>query len=161
MLLVVVLLGIAAVGADRWRHSDEVRSVTAAVVAAEDAVELSRLHVAGVVEYQSVLLFRDGVRPAIRTSLLLGLAREAARNLPRLMEMRASVAEIRLLPWHSELRAAVRSYLSRLDAWIAHLTRTADNAEALFRPAPAVAETRSRAAAALEKVSPTAAAPLR
>ena len=152
---VLVLLAISGFALDRWRAASETDRLVAAALQTESTIEYTRERLAALVEYQSFLLFREGVRPALRRSLLLVLAREAERSLPGLAEHRRLLERIDLLPWHADLRAARRDSLRRLDTWVQFLTRASRDAEELFRPPDEIERTKEVADESLRAVAAT------
>jgi uncharacterized membrane protein YhaH (DUF805 family) len=77
-----------------------------------------------------------------RDTVLFTIQNEANALLPRLIDARAAIREIRVLPWHSDINQFREKYLSHLDAWIASNEYAVEQPENwLFDPSQDVATT--------------------
>ena len=125
ILLTVCLIGAAAWWGDRaWRdHGAE--QVAAGVEDASLAVDSGSRRLAAIIDYVRPATSRPDLDPATRVSLtgLVGDARADA--ITRARQARASLASVRLAPWHDESRQRRDAALAEIDARISELQSSA------------------------------------
>jgi hypothetical protein len=148
--VLVVLLLVLGVAADRWRLDRERAAVLTAVEEAESTVTASLDSLLSLADYAGPLLTNEDVPPASRRSALTTLARDAARWEPRIRAREELVADAAVLPWHRDLRDAKQAYVGRLTTWADLLATIDSDPEAFLGGSDAdVRETRQRAVDAL------------
>ena len=150
VVVLVVLLLVAGVTADRWQRDRELDDLLDAVVAAERLVRASQASLASLASYQSALLVRADVPPEARDSAYANLARDAARWSPQLEAARQDVARSGALPWHPDIRAAREAYVRRADTWVGVLTTLAERPDQGLSGQTEVTRTREAAQQALQ-----------
>ena len=150
LLVGIVVLAALAWGADRWAQSRELDRLVAAVSATEGVVDASAESLRSLEQYQGT---GENGSAALRASLLGNLGRDAGRWTGQLDEQHRAVSSVHVLPWHSGLRRARATYLTRVGSWSRFLAQIHANPEQLLGERPELRTTRDAAATALDAVA--------
>lgn len=124
LVLAVLLVVALAFAADRWQSERELDQLLAAVADGEQVIDRSQSSLSSLVEYQAPLLAGGDVPAEAQKSAYANLSRDAARWQPVLDGPRRRVAEVRMLPWHQDLREGKAAYAVRVQRWADVLEQT-------------------------------------
>lgn len=124
VVFLVALVGLGAAAADWALQNIEMRSLMTAIESSERSMSEVQQGVSGVLDDldNGTIPTDDG-----GTALKAALSTVAADGDEAVAAAGDRVAAVRVAPWHEEIRAAQRAYVTHNQAWQAYLTAAASD----------------------------------
>lgn len=150
--LALVLLTTAnlAVGGELVARSLEANDLVSAVEQSETAMKTTQADFEDAISAYDT----DNLTDAEREQLLTDLSEVAARGEEAIAAAGAGVADVPILPWHTQLLDAQQAYLAHNEAWVDYMAAAAEDPAEWFRPQPAVNDTFAEAKLPLVEAVP-------
>lgn len=140
LVVVLVLLVVAAVAGDRLQRRREDDALVARARDGQEAVRYADGRVRSALTYASPALGRPDTSDPVRADLGRLVSDAAGGRLADVRAQQASVAALRVLPWHREQRAARAAYGRYLSVRLGYLTAVAGDVDVLHGPHPELAD---------------------
>lgn len=148
--LVLITVASVAVISELAVRSLEADSLVSAVEKSETAMKTTQADFADVLSAYDTANLTDEERERLRAEL----SDVAARGEAAIAFAGVEVADVPILPWHSELEAAREAYLAHNRAWVDYMAAAAEDPAEWFRPQPAVNDTFAEAKLPLVEAVP-------
>lgn len=148
--LAVFAVANAVVIGELALRSLEADSLVAAVERSETAMKTAQADFDDVLSAYDTDNLTDEQREQLRAEL----ADVAARAEAAIAFAGAEIADVAILPWHTQLTAAREAYLAHNQAWVDYMAAAAQDPAEWFRPQPAVNDTFAEAKLPLVEAVP-------
>jgi hypothetical protein len=148
----VVVLVVGAFVVDRVESNVEMRLLVSQIEVSERAMADTQIDVANAIE-----AFRASDQPTAedQTAFETALRAAAAKGLTGVTQGGDQVAAVRIVPWHSDIKAAQSAYLDHNHAWQAYLGKAAKDAAEFAHKQDAVNSTFAAAEEPLRNAVPS------
>ncbi len=154
VVVVMVVLGLVARWADAREKQHEFKALLAAITNAQATAAAAQAVVFSTRTYTMPLLVSSS-SATVRAGLAELIDQSAAKGATQLRRARVAISDVRVLPWHHQLRAARARYLDYLDAQLTALDDVARGADLAELPRAANDPALPVAGYALENAAPT------
>ena len=134
--LVLITLANVVVAGELALRSLEADNLVSAVEQSETAMKTTQT------DFDDVLSAYDteNLTEEEREQLSADLADVAARGLAAIATAGEGVAEVQIMPWHTNILEAREAYLAHNQAWVDYMAAASEDSAEWFRPQPAVNE---------------------
>lgn len=135
--LVLITLANVVVAGELALRSLEADNLVSAVEQSETAMKTTQA------DFDDVLSAYDteNLTDEERERLSAELADVAARGVAAIAFAGEGVAEVQIMPWHTNILEAREAYLAHNQAWVDYMAAASGDSAEWFRPQPAVNET--------------------